>query len=482
MDSKTSQLYNGIRTNAFKTDKDAALEIYGKENSANYRKLKQRLRHRLINSVFLVDLQEYKSSNSNRIFNKVYKNWAAGMILLVKGNRAAAIHSFQVALKPAEKYDLIEVNFLINKELRKHYGIFDYNKTKYEYHKKRCSDLLKRLDILSEAESYYTEFAYTIEMNKSLVYGKELKDTEKRLYVLLSEAKKINSRTCLRFIYTALIYLFIIKKEIESQLRVGKEALAYFEKFPIYKPLAKFQYRFYNGIAQLNLNVIDEALESLNNALGMLKKTGSLGWYSVNNYIFTAYILKKEYDNSYKLISEATYHKAFKTTYLDLKQHWFIKEAFIQFLVKIKKIDPTKLECKRLRAFKLSRFQNDVAAVSKDKKGFNVGIKIITIIFQILDEQFDEIDNSLASLKQYKSRYLKGEEFFRTRTFITMLNKISSNKFNYKSIMSKTEKQLNELKNNPLIFTEQSINIEIIPYEQLWDELMSYFKKRNFRL
>ncbi len=77
------------------------------------------------------------------------------------------------------------------------------------------------------------------------------------------------------------------------------------------------------------------------------------------------------------------------------------------------------------------------------------------------------------SLKVYRSRYLKGDDYKRAYTFIGMLIKIEKESFIVKRVKKTCAKEYNLLAQNNLEKVETSNNwpiqeSEIIPYERLW--------------
>ena len=149
------------------------------------------------------------------------------------------------------------------------------------------------------------------------------------------------------------------------------------------------------------------------------------------------------------------------------KQPWYLKEAFCHFLFRIGKIDEDVISNSKMRQFRISRFMNEVSEFSKDKRGLNITINIIQMIFLIVDNEYDKVLDKLAALKQYNFRYLKRPEYIRSSTFIKMLLKIPECNYDPEIIGIKTINLQNILKDNPLDFSEKSMSIEILPYETL---------------
>ncbi|NNF22026.1 MAG: hypothetical protein HKN67_08795 [Saprospiraceae bacterium] len=130
-----------------------------------------------------------------------------------------------------------------------------------------------------------------------------------------------------------------------------------------------------------------------------------------------------------------------------------------------------------MRTFRIGRFLNDVDKFARDKRGLNITINIIQMLFLIIDEKYDDVLDKLAALKQYNFRYLKRPEYARSSNFIKMLLKIPEANYEPDLIRSKAAKFYDNLVSHTSDFSEQSMSIEIIPYEQLWKEILSIFEK-----
>ena len=68
LSKKSFQLYNGIREGKLTNDDEASLLLYndGSQNP-NYRILKHRLKQRLINTLFFIDIQQYGKSTYQKM-------------------------------------------------------------------------------------------------------------------------------------------------------------------------------------------------------------------------------------------------------------------------------------------------------------------------------------------------------------------------------------------------------------------------------
>jgi len=473
LSEKSLSLYNGIKEGSITNDDEASAFLYNDDrNNPIYRVLKHRFKERLINTLFFIDVQAYGKSAHQKALNRNLRNWAASQILLNKGLSTAAISIMETTLKSTIKFDMIELSLLILKDLKMHYGLYNYNKKKYEKYKNQWLKISHINQLKAEAEELYISTGHILETKKSTKYDSRIKKYELRLVELNKQALKIDSYYFRYYVYISNYIINMIKRDYKKQQEISKEALIYFKTKKGFNNYGVASFQQINGIIELNLKKYDLALSSFLKCLDFKPLEGRLYWQAIYNYIFLIHILKREYDQAYKILSYIINHKSFKNIYSDFKQHWFLKEAFIQFLVGVGKIQPDKIKAQKLRPFRITRFINEIPALTADKRGYNVSIHIVHLLFLIIDEKYDVLIDKLDSLKQYSFRYLKSEEYTRARTFIKMLLMIPKYDYHTKTILTKTKNLHQKLMDTPMDFSEQAMSIEIIPYEQLWEEVM----------
>ena len=81
--SKFNEFYEALMANKFKNDRDAASFLYGcSPTDDKYRQLKSRFRKRLLNTLFFLDVNVPSTSNYDRAYYSVNKDWTLVKILL----------------------------------------------------------------------------------------------------------------------------------------------------------------------------------------------------------------------------------------------------------------------------------------------------------------------------------------------------------------------------------------------------------------
>jgi len=478
--SKSDLLFAAIRDGMVTDDEEAIKYIYPNSNNPKpaYLKLKYRLKEKMLNTLFFIDIQNYSRSPIDKARGKVSKTYAAAQLLFSKKKTKSARNLLESVLKTCVKYDFVEYKLLIYKELRKKYGLFNYDKRKYRLYNLLFKETKAILDVSELIEEHYIQLARKVSFSKSLIYSKEIKEIEDSFNPLYQKTLDIDDFFTRYFAYNSKYYLLMFKEDLEAQSRLCDEALCYFETKIGFSPIALFSFLQKKGLSMLQLGKPKESLVFFDKCL-LINSKLSLGYLALHNYKFTANIILKKYSEAYKITSTILYTKGFKSISKEFQQPWYIREAYIHFLVLAGKIDPEQLEAKALRKFRQARFINEVHEFSKDKAGLNVTIHIVQVLLLLMESKYDKAGDKLTSLKQYTKRHLKPKKHVRQITFLKMLDLYTENHTELDKVKQKSLKQLMTLKKNPQVYSEQSIQTEIIPFEHVWQLLLETRKKQK---
>ncbi|ARS34725.1 hypothetical protein CA264_04310 [Pontibacter actiniarum] len=119
-------------------------------------------------------------------------------------------------------------------------------------------------------------------------------------------------------------------------------------------------------------------------------------------------------------------------------------------------------------------FVSDLAILSRDKSGFNLAILILDVL-SVLPQA--DLEQQAERVRKYRVKYLKGEKAERPRLFLRLLQ-VALQEQEARAARERGEKLLGQLEAAPLpgdAFTE----VEIVPYEHLWEHLLSVLQKQE---
>lgn len=466
-ESNVEKLYELIASDEYSSEQTLMEYFYSDLTNQNiyYNRLKRKLKDRLLNTLFFIDVNQPNFSDIQKAYYSCYKETIAIKILLGRGARTSAIKMAEKSIKKSIRFEFNDITTELAKTLRLHYSTIEGNKKKYKYFK----NIFKKYNNIYQAELLAEEYYGDIAINyvNSQSTKPELKKIaegySKELRILV---KNHNSYKLNLYNYLIFALCYEIENDFINTLRISTEAIKYLNSKPhlASKPVIT---NFY--IKKIGCNII---LKNYDNgeevALKCLKiqRKGSINWLLTLDYyiilLFHSNQFEKAYDIYLKAVNQLTVDNIIKSS----SEHWKVHGAFLQYLIAISKINKsTQINDK----FRLSKFLNEVPKHSKDKQGVNIPILIIQILFLLQKGKYGEIIDRTESLKTYVHRYLRRDDTFRSNCFIKMLLCLPAASFHKAGVVRKAKKYVELLKSVPIEEANQSPEVEIIPYEMLWE-------------
>lgn len=466
--SKLQEFYDLVSEGSFADDDEAAGHFYGKGKShPGYQKLRKTLKDRLVNSLFVIDLKQASYTDRQKAYYEAYKEWAAAKILFGKNARTAAAGLGRKLLKIAHKYEFTELIVDISHTLRLYYGTIEGDYKKFQQY----NEDFKIHEQLWIAENRAEEFFIELSIgfinskatksdfkDKALEYYNQVKDA-------LGQYDSYQLHLCGRLI-EASIYTSV--NEYEETLDVCNRAIAFFEKkdFIARVPLQVFLYQKF--VCHVQLRQFEEAMAAAEACLPYLEE-GAFNWFKVYELYFMLYTHSGQYEQAEDILARIMAHPRFGDLPENVQETWKISEAYLYFLGCTGHLPAKEAEEEEGRRFRLSRFLNEMQVFSKDKQGMNIAIVIIEILMGIAQGKYDELIDRVEAVDKYRSRYLKEEEVVRANHFLRMLLQIPKNAFRREEAVAKAQEDRLALEAIPIEMANQTHEIEIIPYEKLWE-------------
>lgn len=143
--------------------------------------------------------------------------------------------------------------------------------------------------------------------------------------------------------------------------------------------------------------------------------------------------------------------------------------GYLHLLVESGLAGNTKELQKKIPEFKLGKFLNTTPVFSKDKRGINVSILLMHIAFLLQRKDYNAIIDRTDSLNQYAYRYLRRDDSFRSNCMIKMVIQMTKADFHPVRTERYTADLRRQLSTVNLAGSGENIEIEIIPFEVLWE-------------
>ena len=477
-ESKTHSFYKRIINGDFKSDEDAAAFFFNTTpNASKYKNLKRLLRERLINTLFFI-----KPTSSNSDYEKAFlycsKNMFAANTLLFLQVYNAGINLCNKVLNKALKYELTDFIIEASRYLRLHYAVRAGNQEVFERYNEIYKEHLetKRLEIL--AEEYYCKLILPKVQNKANNESEGIYEKAMDSYKILEPYMDKHTSPFLHFIGNYILVIALMANfNYQEVIEVCEKAIKFFEaKFYTYRtPLRVFLHNQLVCHTQLKQYHKGKLVVEKSN---LLVQKGTFSWFQNNELNLILALHSKNYQDAVEIFYNTTAYNKFRTLPDIVQEQWSIYESYVHFL---SLIDLVIIPANRKRKFKLGRFLNSIPTYSKDKSGLNVPILIIQILIMIVNKDYDKSIDRIEAVEKYCSRYLTNKPSLRSSCFIKMLLQIPISHFHKAGVERRTAKYVERLRQNPLHISNQPHEIEIIPYDDLWEFVLQSLETKIYK-
>ncbi len=457
-----------LNENEHLDDNEACKLLYGKKKlTSTYKTLKYRMEERLMNEVFMLCSLEEDLNSIVKSSIQIEKTTIIGQLLNKNFFRKESISILEKALRFSKKYSTPDLAVRQLTSLMPHYSFVEPDTLKM----KNIMDELDYYSDLYQSEIYIKKCNAIISnlyvSNKGGFNNSQLKQMEEMVIKMLEIKSKYKSNYIVSFVNDLTFFYYQSIGDYKKGLEIATQGLAENSSLPNKELLGIYQSKKNIAIAHFYLRNYDEANHWFLEVINMVT-IGTRNWFNATSLYFLSLISQRDYNSLYALsIKILTNKNLSKFPYFE--EQWKLREAYLNFLIRTGKIEIPKDEKQKVKPFSLSKFMNSVPFHSKDKSGQNITILVLQILFLLLDNKYGLIIDKVDSLTQYTYRYLHKDETYRSNCFIKML--LQMVKADFHPIRTKTyTSELNKkLNSSHLITDERSTQVEIIPYNDLWD-------------
>lgn len=469
---KTRLLYDGILKGSINNENEAILALYDDlDDKPKFKKLESRLKSKLLNTLFFIDLKRDEFIEMRRAQHQVVREFILMKIIHDRNESKLALNIALKTFTKAQKYELTEYALHIARYIHHYYSIQNPSKSKRDFFNKEIEALKNTFDAEMLIVKYYNDFSYLYLTKKAKFDKTDLSKMKSTIEELSKHKNEVFSLKFRKDYYNLVTSYYIFINDFTNAIQYCEEALAFFESKPYDDRASKFTFRnslIMASIGQRNYTVTDRYIAENYN----LVDSESFNWYRLSNYKFLSLSSQQRYQELYILILDVTNSSNYKN-YVTQQEFWKVIEAYMHFLIRMKKVDPQlEKSDRRLRPFSLARFLNELPKFSQDKRGLNVSILIIQFLFLLLDKKYSTLIDRLDAIKQYSYRHLKNDETYRSNLFIKMLLKVADADFNPIATERYTQDMLKKLLVSHPNANLQSVEIEIVQYEKIWELIM----------
>jgi hypothetical protein len=251
-------------------------------------------------------------------------------------------------------------------------------------------------------------------------------------------------------------------------------AIAFFKAKPFTAnaPLQIFMYE--QLICQVQLRQFEDGRATAE-ACAALMTEGSFNWFKYRELSLQLCFHSGHFEEAADILNKSLEHSRFMYLPENTQEIWRIYEAYIHYLILIKKL-PTPAKSGK---FKVGKFLNEMPIYTKDKEGVNIAIVVIQYLLLLAEGKAAQIIDRASVIDQYAYRHMSGEHTKRSLHFFKMLVQIPSGQFERELVQKKAAKYLEALLEMPLDMANQTFEVEVIPYEMLWDIILGSLSNKS---
>lgn len=463
------KLYNAIVAGEEWNDKKASKELFGEEQSSHYYKIKHDLRQDLLNSVLLVDSGQKSRGDYYAGFLRCRKELYAADVLWVEGHITAAMGVLKKLLPVAISLELPDIIIPVLEHLR-NFNLF------YQPDKAAFDQLLEQAieweNIRNTAEEINKLFERV-----SIAYATYDVPPKEEFERYVDALDKISDRqptiwTAKMIFQSCLIRSALADSEGDytQALNVCWDAIELLrEKQRI--PRGTLRNTYLQIISfSIQVGSMTDGRKAVIQALRLADDGDSI-WFRINQYYFYLCSRTQDYQQAISLCNKIFSHPKFRRQSDLTKEGWRLIRAYLSWLVVV---DPAVANKEALETIRLARFLNSVPAFTKDKMGFNVSVLVVQILWLLQKKKYGDARSRLTSLKRYASRHLASTAgILRTFYFIKLLAQLENANFEKSVFVRKAQPYLVSMGGLMAEDNVQSIEVEVIPYEVLYEKLLN---------
>jgi hypothetical protein len=466
------QLYALIQKHHFKSDEEAAKSIG--LCLTTYKKYAKNLKMHLQDMVFFYNEEKARADLRLKNLFEGIKDLGAMRLLYARGCKLASKEVAESLLKKGLLYDwpdFVQQAALYLKECVLRVSgsekEFDYYANLYQEYK-RWSDL----------ENQAWDYVQRVQLPYRRKTGaRQIKPEQTRRYVLELQPHVDKAPSIMFHIHYYLLnsQYFLETHNHPALLKNCNAALAYLEQktYQIQNLQAAFHYM--KVIAYTYLGNPQEGEKAAQAGLQFATE-GTASWFSALEVYFYFSLHTGNYEKAFELYLQVYTHRRYAALHAAQQELWHILGAYCYIL---QHLTGTPLPA-GFPQFKSGKFLNGIQNYQNDKDGMNIAILIAHFLLQLIEGKDVAVWDRISALAKYRERYLTDDPFVaRSEIFIKILVLLVKTGFQRTVFLEKATPLLEALRKLPMQLTNQSHELEIVPYETLTHLIINQLSKRG---
>lgn len=473
-ESRTEELYNGIYSDQFRSEDEAAKHFFGtNEKDPKYRKLRNRLIRQLINTSFFIDVQQPMFNERGKALFNCYRDYVAAYMLRSRDAHKASLYLLLQLMEQTIKFEFTDITTDVCRQLRQLFALSHGDQANHE----KYSELHR----LYEEKRHWEAKAYDYSENLVHHYitgrspNNDIYDLATRYYdELLSKSDEIDTMHFYAHTYKVGVIKYSSINDCQKIIEVCDEALNILQNRAVSNrgSLALFATQKLTCLTQLR--IFDEGDKTAEFCLSQVDE-GSFNWFRVLEAQYYYYMYTKRYQLAINVFEKVIQQDRYSLLSGSTRDIWTMLGGYLHLLAALGKLDPEEVE--NIAGYynpDATRYGNNFEVLDKEKDGMNIPLVLLPLLFSVAKGNFNEnlSGRSVEALDKYRKRYLETDTNRRSAIFLKMVLALTKKEFDGAKAERKMEKERALLEKEPAQMANQSFAVEVIPYEDLWEMLL----------
>ncbi len=473
--SKEFQLYDGIRSGIFNNDSEAADALYDSLPTATkYSSLKNRLKVRLLNSLFHLNWKKAGFSESAQAYYLCRKRAFMVHILIALGARRVAARLAETTFELATRFGYTEVALAMIRELRQNASAVG-KISDFEHYDQLLTKIFRSYEeeLISAGYIERIVMIFNRQMGGRAKFAEEFARYEAELRKLLSENSTYNFR--LNY-YRVLVRARSAAGQHREIIAAARDGIKFLQEYPHLlqkERLADFWY--YQLQSFLMVKNYEQAFQAATEC-AKLYNVGSNSWFSFRESFFLLLMNTLKFKEAEEVLQESVSHTRYVQLPEAAQEHWEIFKYYLNFALKSQAVSRAP---EVLRRFNIDALMRMVPVARRDKHGLNVAILIAQVLQMLETRNYNGVMDRMEALGTYRSRYLQASMTQASSLFFKLLRIMENNSFNYKLARDKGRRFYNQLCNEHFEIVDVEQELQVLPYEWLWERVLDKLKEQE---
>jgi hypothetical protein len=472
--SKFNEFYEALMNSKFKNDRDAASFLYNcSPTDDKYRQLKSRFRKRLLNTLFFLDINQPSVSGYDRAYYSCNKDWTLVKILLENNAPNTAIEIARSIYLTAEKYRFADVIMNSSRVLRE-YAAQEGNEAEFEEYDK----MIKLYGNIYEAEIRSEEFLQRVRMQFHHSQG-NVADFEERIEyycnALVSLSEQYESPIVYYNMFMVWIYRYEVLCDFDAMVEVCRRAEDYINANPIYqRDDITSMFRLKKMTAFLHLKDFTNGVSEAVQALKVIKES-SPHYFEYMELYFLLAMHTDNYPKALTIHSLVTTTPKFRRLTSSEREKWNVFEMYVDLMLDYQNLDNPALLGAKKKMIRNTKFINEPLLFPKEQRMYTVHYMVGQFLYHLRKGSTTLATETADRMKSFSNRQLKPEEYYRAINFFKLLQQLLKAEYRLADISS-AEKYYNRLIEQPFNYRGMLNELEVVPFDKLWNIILSKLK------